>query len=181
MRAPKDQVAEEAGQPTTVDPEQSGGWGGSPGGTLSWIGRIAGSTARRAGCDAQHTIVTLGPDGRSSKPAPPPVLHPRPTPRHDRPRRRPLLRPYCDRPISWADGHHLVPVARNGPTTIANGAIPCDGHHMLLHEGHWQLHRLPDGRYLMTHPGTGRTIGPEEHPPRPQPTHPETTPRRPRP
>ena len=88
--------------------------------------------------------------------------------------------PYCDRPISWADAHHLIPVGRNGPTTVANGAIPCDGHHTLLHEGHWQLHRLPDGRYLMTHPGTGRSIGPEEHPPghnrptpRPPPDHPD--------
>ena len=73
--------------------------------------------------------------------------------------------PYCDRPISWADAHHLIPVGKHGPTTVANGAIPCDGHHTLLHEGHWQLHRLPDGRYLIHHPHTGRTIGPEEHPP----------------
>ena len=38
-------------------------------------------------------------------------------------------------------------------------------HHLLLHEGHWILERLPDGRYLMRHPETGRTLGPE--PPRP--------------
>ena len=149
-----------------ADPVEPGGWGGSPGGTLSWIGRIAGSTARRAGCDAQHTIVTLGPDGEIIEAG---------TARRffTQAQRRAMIArdgdrcpiPYCDRPISWADAHHLIPVGRNGPTTVANGAIPCDGHHTLLHEGHWQLHRLPDGRYLMHHPGTGRTIGPEEHPP----------------
>jgi hypothetical protein len=142
------------------------GPGGSPGGTLSWVGRISGSTARRAGCDAQHTFVTLGPDGE--------IVEAGTTRRFfSHAQRRAIIArdgdrcavPYCDRPISWADAHHLIPVGRRGPTTVANGAIPCDGHHTLLHEGHWQLHRLPDGRYLMRHPGTGRTIGPEEHPP----------------
>jgi hypothetical protein len=170
-----DEVSEQSSEQTGP-----GGWGGSPGGTLSWIGRIAGSTARRAGCDAQHTIVTLGPDGQ--------IIEAGTTRRFfTQAQRRAIIArdgdrcaaPYCDRPISWADSHHLIPVGRNGPTTVANGAIPCDGHHTLLHEGHWQLHRLPDGRYLMHHPTTGRTIGPEEHPPghnrptpRPPPDHP---------
>ena len=73
--------------------------------------------------------------------------------------------PYCDRPSAWSDGHHLVPRSQGGPTTIANGALPCEGHHVQLHEGHWTLERLPDGRYLMRHPDTGKTLGPE--PPRP--------------
>ena len=165
---------------SAADPAEPGGWGGSPGGTLSWIGRIAGSTARRAGCDAQHTIVTLGPDGE--------IIEAGTSRRFfTQAQRRAMIArdgdrcpiPYCDRPISWADGHHLIPVGSNGPTTVANGAIPCDGHHTLLHEGHWQLHRLPDGRYLMHHPGTGRTIGPEEHPPghnRPEPRPPPDDP-----
>jgi hypothetical protein len=182
-RTPADEVSEPNAEAVEQSGEQAGagGWGGSPGATLSWIGRIAGSTARRAGCDAQHTLVTLGPDGQITEAG---------TTRRffTHAQRRAIIArdgdrcpvPYCDRPISWADAHHLVPVGRNGPTTVANGAIPCDGHHLLLHEGHWQLHRLPDGRYLMTHPGTGRSIGPEEHPPghnrptpRPPPDHPD--------
>ena len=167
-------------RPPSRQRTNAGGWGGSPGGTLSWVGRIAGSTARRAGCDAQHTIVTLGPDGEIIEAG---------TARRffTQAQRRAMIArdgdrcpiPYCDRPISWADAHHLVPVGRHGPTTVANGAIPCDGHHTLLHEGHWQLHRLTDGRYLMTHPTTGRTIGPEEHPPghnRPTPRPPPDDP-----
>jgi hypothetical protein len=68
--------------------------------------------------------------------------------------------PYCDRPSAWSDGHHLIPVEAGGKTTVANGALPCEGHHLLLHEGRWTLQRLPDGRYLMHHPATGRTLGP---------------------
>jgi hypothetical protein len=178
--AATDHTADTPDTPDHGGDSGTGGWGGSPGGTLSWIGRIPGSTARRAGCDAQHTLVTLGPDGEITEAG---------TTRRffTHAQRRAIIArdgdrcpaPYCDRPISWADGHHLIPVSRNGPTTVANGAIPCDGHHTLLHEGHWQLHRLPDGRYLMHHPTTGRTIGPEEHPPghnRPPPRPPPDNP-----
>jgi hypothetical protein len=139
---------------------------GSPGGTLSWIGRIAGSTARRAGCDSLATFITIGPDGQ--------ILEAGTTRRYfTAAQRRAMIgrdgdrcfTPWCDRPITWADAHHLVPVSQNGPTTVENGAIPCDGHHTMLHEGHWQAIRLPDGRYHLHHPTTGRTIGPEDHPP----------------
>jgi hypothetical protein len=73
--------------------------------------------------------------------------------------------PWCDRPVAWSDAHHLTPVDAGGPTTVANGALPCEAHHVYLHEGGWQLDRLPDGRYLAHHPATGRTHGPEPHPP----------------
>ena len=144
---------------------------------MSWVGRIAGSTARRVGCDAHATFVTIGPDGS--------VIEAGSGRRFfTAAQRRAMIArdgdrcpaPYCDRPIAWADAHHLVPVAQHGPTTVANGALPCQGHHLLLHEGHWQLHRLPDGRYQLHHPATGKTIGPEPHPP----GHNRPPPRRPR-
>ena len=78
--------------------------------------------------------------------------------------------PYCDRPSAWSDGHHLTPVSHGGPTTIANGALPCEGHHLQLHEGHWTLERLPDGRYLMRHRRHRQDPRPRTTPPRPQPT-----------
>lgn len=68
--------------------------------------------------------------------------------------------PWCGRPVWWTHGHHLVPVAEGGPTTVANGALPCEGHHVLLHEGHWVLERQRDGRYLARH-RSGKVIGPE--------------------
>lgn len=138
---------------------------GSPGATLSWIGRIAGSTARRLGCSSLATIVAIGPDGR--------VVEAGSQRRFfTAAQRRAIIArdgdrccaPYCDRPITWADGHHLIPVEQRGPTTVDNGALPCEGHHLLVHEGHWRLERLPDGRYLLRH-RDGRVIGPEAHPP----------------
>ncbi|HEX7186965.1 MAG TPA: HNH endonuclease signature motif containing protein, partial [Actinomycetes bacterium] len=124
-------------------------------------------------CDAQYTRVVIGPDGQI-------VATGSERRFFTAAQRRAMIArdgdrcatPYCDRPVLWSDGHHLVPVEDGGPTTIANGALPCAGHHQLLHEGHWQLDRLPDGRYTLTHPD-GRTIGPEPHPPghnRPPPT-----------
>ena len=78
--------------------------------------------------------------------------------------------PFCDRPSAWSDGHHLTPVSHGGKTTIANGALPCEGHHLQLHEGHWTLERLPDGRYLMRHRRHRQDPRTRTTPPRPQPT-----------
>jgi uncharacterized protein DUF222 len=41
------------------------GAGGGPGGTLSWVGPIAGCTARRIACDADVTMVLIDPHGRA--------------------------------------------------------------------------------------------------------------------
>ncbi len=137
----------------------------SPGGTLTWAGPITASTARRLGCDSLVTFVTLGPGGQ--------VVEAGTQRRYFGTAKRAAMiardgdtccAPFCDRPVAWSDGHHLVPVASGGPTTVANGALPCEAHHLMLHEGHWQLQRLPVGRYRLVHPATGKTLGPE--PPR---------------
>lgn len=138
---------------------------GSPGATLSWVGPIGGATARRVACDAVVTSVRLGPDGE--------VVETSTDRRYFTPaqRRAMIARdgdrccvPYCDRPVSWADGHHLVAYEDGGPTTVGNGALPCAGHHQMVHEGHWRLVRHRDGRYSLHH-RDGRVIGPEPHPP----------------
>ncbi|MDQ1602377.1 MAG: hypothetical protein QOE01_222 [Actinomycetota bacterium] len=146
----------------------------SPGGTLSWVGQIAGTTAQRVACDADVTVVAVDERGATRVVRREPRFFPWPQ------RKGMIARdgdrcviPFCDRPVSWADGHHIVPVELGGPTTIDNGALPCAAHHALLHEGHWTLRRLPDGRYQVIRPD-GRTIGPEPHPPghnRPPPFH----------
>ncbi len=141
------------------------GESGSPGGSLAWIGPITAATAQRLGCDSLVTVVALGPDGQ--------VIGNRAQRRFfTTAQRRAIIArdgdrcpaPYCDRPITWADGHHQTSWTLGGPTTVDNGVLPCEGHHLLIHEGHWQLIRLPDGRYLLQHPD-GRTLGPEPHPP----------------
>jgi hypothetical protein len=138
----------------------------SPGGTLTWAGPVTTATAQRLGCDSSATFISLDPDGNVAEAG---------TQRRffTTPQRLAMIArdgdtcpaPYCDRPSAWSDGHHLLPREHGGPTTVANGALPCEGHHVQLHEGHWVLERLPDGRYLIRHPKTGKTLGPE--PPRP--------------
>jgi hypothetical protein len=158
----------------------------SPGGTLSWAGPIAATTAQRLGCDTTATFVTLDHNGE--------VVEAGSQRRFFTNSQRAAMiardgdtcpAPYCDRPSAWSDGHHLVPVEQGGTTTVANGALPCEAHHVQLHEGHWTLERLPDGRYLIRHPATGRTLGPEpprpghnRPPPEPPPDEPDEAPRR---
>jgi hypothetical protein len=139
--------------------------GAGPGGTLSWVGPITGSTAQRVACDADVTVVAVDGTGDA-----------RVVGREQRfftwaQRKAMIARdgdrcivPFCDRPVAWADAHHLVSWASGGPTTLVNGALPCAGHHTLLHEGQWGLLRQTDGSYLIRH-RDGRTIGPEPHPP----------------
>jgi hypothetical protein len=134
----------------------------SPGGSLSWIGPVASSTAGRVGCDSMATFVTLGPDGEVVEAG---------TQRRffTVAQRRAIVArdgdqccaPFCDRPVAWSDAHHLVAVEDGGPTTVANGSLPCEAHHVMVHEGRWRLRRLPDGRYQLFHPGTGIVLGPE--------------------
>jgi hypothetical protein len=134
---------------------------GSPGGTLSWVGRVGASTARRVACDGDVTVVEVGPGGAG-----------RVVDRQQRfftwaQRKAMIARdgdrcavPYCDRPVSWSDGHHLLGWQHGGPTTVENGALPCAAHHTLLHEGGWTLQRRQDGRYLLRH-RDGKVIGPD--------------------
>jgi len=137
----------------------------SPGAVLSGIGGIPATTAQRLACDGELTTVLLGPDGQVT------------ATRTERrfftfPQRRAMIArdgdrcpwPWCDRPATWSDGHHLFWATRGGPTTVENGALPCTAHHTMCHEGGWSLHRLPDGRYTATYKD-GRTLGPEPHPP----------------
>ena len=151
--------------PGSVGAAAGAAYGPGPGGTLSWVGPIAGSTARRVGCDADVTYVGIDHNGQAT-------LLGREARFFTWAQRKAMIArdgdrcavPFCDRPISWADGHHLLDWGLGGPTTIDNGALPCAAHHPLCHEGGWALLRLPDGRYLFRH-RDGKTIGPEPYPP----------------
>ncbi|MGZ4596948.1 MAG: DUF222 domain-containing protein [Actinomycetes bacterium] len=99
--------------------------GAGPGGMLSWVGPIAGSTARRIACDADVTLVLIDPDGHATAEKRERRFF---TPAQ---RRAMIARdgdrcpaPFCDRPITWSDAHHLTPWAAGGPTTADNSARP---------------------------------------------------------
>jgi hypothetical protein len=161
------------GQPgDTSGNGQPGESPGSPGATLSWVGPITGSTARRIACDAQYTRVLIGPDGQI-------VATGSERRFFTAAQRRAMIArdgdrcatPYCDRPVLWSDGHHLVPVEDGGPTTIANGALPC------------AAPPAPPRRPLAAEPGTRRPLHPGPprragHRTRTPPTRPQPTPTR---
>lgn len=145
---------------------------GSPGAMLSWVGPVCGSTAQRLACDAQVSVVGIDEAGEAQ-------LFGRRARFFTVAQRAAMIArdggrcavPFCDRPVAWADAHHLQPWSRGGETTIANGALPCAAHHTMLHEGGWSLRRLRDGGYQLRH-RDGKVIGPEpysagRHRPRP--------------
>ena len=75
------------------------------------------------------------------------------------PRRRALIArdqhcqwPGCDRPASWCDGHHIVHWLFGGGGEIQNQVLLCHRHHVLVHEGEWQLVRADDGRVMVIPP-----------------------------
>lgn len=158
---PPDPVTTPAGPVTT--PAGPGATPAGPGATLAWIGDIAGSTAGRLACDAQVLRTVIGDDGAVVATSTDrrffTLAQKRAMIARDGDR---CVWPWCDRPVSWSDGHHVLPVSQGGPTTVENGALPCQAHHLHLHEGGWTLHRQPDGRYLARH-RDGRTHGPEPH------------------
>jgi hypothetical protein len=62
--------------------------------------------------------------------------------------------PGCDRPASWTSAHHLVHWIHGGSTDLSNLASLCYRHHLLVHEGGWQIIRGDDGRMLTIPPIT---------------------------
>lgn len=57
--------------------------------------------------------------------------------------------PGCDAPVHWCDVHHLVHWARGGATNLENCLLLCRRHHVLCHEGGWELARDPEGRVVV--------------------------------
>jgi hypothetical protein len=64
----------------------------------------------------------------------------------------------CDRPASWASGHHLKHWIHGGGSDLENLVLLCYRHHWMVHEGGWQITRSAD-RLVTTIPPTV-TFGP---------------------
>jgi hypothetical protein len=69
--------------------------------------------------------------------------------------------PGCQRPPRWCDAHHLTPWQHGGATDLDNLVLLCRRHHVLCHEGGWQLKRSPED-------GTTHATPPDHGPPRPR-------------
>jgi hypothetical protein len=69
----------------------------------------------------------------------------------------------CDRPASWASGHHLKHWIHGGGSDLENLVLLCYRHHWMVHEGGWQITRSADG-LVTTIPPTV-TFGPSSRGP----------------
>jgi hypothetical protein len=124
---------------------------------LSHLGPIARETALRLTCDA--VVIRTIMAGRSE-----PLDLGRGSRTPSLAQRRALVVrdggcvfPECDRPASWCDAHHVLHWTKGGPTDLWNLVLLCRRHHVMCHEGGWQLARAPDGTIRVERPdGTER-------------------------
>ncbi|WP_309617942.1 DUF222 domain-containing protein [Salinibacterium sp.] len=78
--------------------------------------------------------------------------------------------PFCDRPPSWTEAHHIKHWQRDhGKTDLADGILLCRHHHMLVHNNGWEIVRdsSAEGQCFQLIPPTA--IDPTQTP-RPLPT-----------
>ena len=67
--------------------------------------------------------------------------------------------PGCDRPPGWTSAHHLVHWIKDGPTDLQNLTLLCTFHHHRVHEGGFNVQRMPDGTLEFRRPdGTPLTV-----------------------
>jgi hypothetical protein len=60
--------------------------------------------------------------------------------------------PGCDRPAPWCDAHHIVHWIHGGGGEIGNQVLLCHRHHVLVHEGEWQLVKPDHGEIIVIPP-----------------------------
>ena len=90
-------------------------------------------TVRRLACDAQVIPMVLGSKGEALDQGTAERLFNRAQIRHLWLRDRHCTFPGCSKPASWADAHHLIHWADDGPTDIWNAALLCRAHHTVVH------------------------------------------------
>lgn len=54
--------------------------------------------------------------------------------------------PWCEKPPSWTQAHHIKPWADNGETSLANAALLCSNHHHQVHANGHRVYLGNDGR-----------------------------------
>ena len=150
------QVVLHVDEPVLADPEQ-------PGQSVLGDGqRVPAGTSRRLACDASRVRMRSDPDGRVVEVSArtrtiPPALR-----RALEHRDHGCRFPGCGLPFT--QGHHIRHWAEGGPTTLSNLVLLCRYHHRAVHEGGFQVQRLPDGELEFRRP-TGWVV--EEAPPLP--------------
>ena len=143
------QVVVHVDAPVLADPAQPGQC------VLDDGPRVSGETSRRLACDAGWVVMRHAPDGRLVEVGArtrtiPPALR-----RALQHRDRSCRFPGCG--VRFGQGHHVRHWAEGGPTTLSNLALLCCRHHRAVHEGGYQIERLPDGALQFRRPD-GRAL-----------------------
>lgn len=141
-----------------LDVTQSiGAWETGGPAMLSGTTPLSAAAAQRLACDAaMHRVLTVGRShiidyGTATRTVSPALF------RVVALRDRHCRFPGCDRPPSWCEAHHIVPVTRRGPTRQENLALFCTRHHHLLHLPGWRASMTVDGVVTVT-TALGRTL-----------------------
>jgi hypothetical protein len=125
---------------------------GSPAADLEFSLPISAETVERLACDcsvtrillgADSTVIDVGREKRVISPAQRKALNARD---------KGCRWPGCDRSATWTDGHHLTHWIRGGGGDLPNLVLLCSRHHWMVHEGHWQLVKTDDGKFLAIPP-----------------------------
>ncbi|MFC8502059.1 DUF222 domain-containing protein [Pedococcus sp. NPDC057267] len=90
-------------------------------------------TVRRLACDAHVVPAVLGSHGEVLEQGQAVRLFTRPQLRHLWQRDKRCTFPGCSKPPAWADGHHLIHWADDGPSDVDNAALLCRAHHTVVH------------------------------------------------
>jgi hypothetical protein len=128
------------------------GLAGAPAAEMEFSLPISSRMVERIACDCAVTRILLGSDstvidvGRARR-----VIS-APTRKALVARDRHCVWPGCDRAATYTEGHHLLHWTRNGPTDLINLVLLCYWHHVMVHEGRWQIARTEDGRVVMIPP-----------------------------
>jgi len=130
------------------------GLSGAPAAEMDFSLPISAKAVERLACDCTVTRVLLGSDstvidvGRARR-----VISGSQG-KALRVRDRGCVWPGCDRPATWTSAHHVVHWIHGGPTDLSNLILLCYRHHLMVHEGEWQIVRADDGRMLTIPPIT---------------------------
>ena len=109
-----------------------------------YTGPISPTIIRALACDADLLPVVLGGAGQVLDVGRTQRLFPARLRRAVTARDGGCAAPGCTMPAPWTEVHHIQWWTRGGPTSVDNGVLLCNRHHIAVHAGSWDI-TLEDG------------------------------------
>jgi len=104
---------------------------------------VSAATARRLACDARVLPAVLGGESEVLEIGAETETVSQGLRRAVELRDRGCRFPGCDRPTAECETHYVTHWARSGLSIVDNVVLLCPHHHVLVHEGGWQVTRDP--------------------------------------